>query len=83
MGFIFSSMYRGQDKTASQNRGGGMMRHKVKISVGKTPILESKAMRIPGRLMKFLLGDAAEVILLKPGNSVEQVEIHEVPERRT
>lgn len=58
------------------------MRHKVKISVSRKPLLENRVMQIPGRLMRFLIGDAAEVILLKPGSSVEHVEIYELPERR-
>ena len=55
------------------------MKHKVKISVGKEPVLGSRIVRLPSRLLKFLLGDFSEVILLKPGCSVSSVEVHEIP----
>jgi len=57
------------------------MKHKVEISVGKEPVLGSRVMRLPERLLNFLLGDFTEVILLKPGSSVSSVEVHEIPER--
>ena len=57
------------------------MKHKVKISVGKEPVLGSRIVRVPSRLLNFVLGDFSEVILLKPGYSVSSVEVHEIPER--
>ena len=37
------------------------------------------AARLPKRLLKWLFGDFCEVLVLTPGKTVGEVEIHEVP----
>ena len=56
------------------------MEHTVHIRIGRKPVLGSKVLCLPKRLLTFLFGDFTEVVFLKPGSSVKSVEIHEIPE---
>lgn len=60
------------------------MKHKVKIAVRnggtKTQVLTSGSIRLPMRLLRWLLGDFCEILVLTPGKSVQGVEIQEVVE---
>ena len=54
--------------------------HKIRINVvdddgGKEAVLEGGICRLPYRLLRFLFGDMAEVMVLKPGNTVDSVEV--------
>ena len=42
------------------------------------PVIKSGIKHIPRRLIRFLFGDCAEVLVLKPGETVKTVEINEV-----
>ena len=58
------------------------MKHKVKIAVSnggtKTQVLTSGSIRLPMRLLRWLLGDFCEILVLTPGKTVQGVEIQEV-----
>ena len=60
------------------------MKHKVKIAVSnggkKTQALTSGSIRLPMRLLRWLLGDFCEILVLTPGKTVQGVEIQEVTE---
>lgn len=60
------------------------MKHKVKIAVSnggkKTQVLTSSSIRLPMRLLRWLLGDFCEILVLTPGKTVQGVEIQEVTE---
>lgn len=60
------------------------MKHKVKIAVSnggkKTRVLTSGSIRLPMRLLRWLLGDFCEILVLTPGKTVQVVEIQEVTE---
>lgn len=60
------------------------MKHKVKISVSnggrKTQVLSGRRIRLPMRLLRWLLGDFCEILVLTPGKTVQSVEIQEVSE---
>ena len=60
------------------------MKHKVKIAVSnggkKTQVLTSGCIRLPMRLLRWLLGDFCEILVLTPGKTVQGVEIQEVTE---
>lgn len=60
------------------------MKHKVKIAVSnggkKTQVLTSGSIRLPMRLLRWLLGDFCEILVLTPGKTVQDVEIQEVTE---
>lgn len=60
------------------------MKHKVKIAVSnggkKTQVLTSGSIRLPMRLLRWLLGDFCEVLVLTPGKTVQGVEIQQVTE---
>lgn len=60
------------------------MKHKVKIAVSnggkKTQVLTSGSIRLQMRLLRWLLGDFCEVLVLTPGKTVQGVEIQEVAE---
>lgn len=60
------------------------LKHRVRINVRdergqKQPVLRSGTARIPKRLVKWLFGDFCEVLVLTPGKTVDEVEIHEIP----
>jgi hypothetical protein len=60
------------------------LKHRVCINVcdgrgNKQPVLRSGTARIPKRLLKWLFGDFCEVLVLTPGMTVGEVEIHELP----
>ena len=58
------------------------IQHTVRIHVarpeGNLPVLRSGIRHIPRRLIHFLFGDCAEVLILKPGQTVRTVEIREM-----
>lgn len=58
------------------------MKHKVRIAVSnggnKTQVLTSGSIRLPMRLLRWLLGDFCEILVLTPGKTVQGVEIQEV-----
>lgn len=60
------------------------MKHKIKIAVSndgtKTQVLTSGSIKLPKRLLRWLLGDFCEIIVLTPGKTVQGVEIQEVAE---
>ncbi len=61
------------------------LRHRVVINVSdsggrKRNVLKGADMKLPARLVRFLLGDFTQVYLLSPGQTVESVDIREVKE---
>lgn len=61
------------------------LRHRITINVtdprGKTgTVLKGADVRLPARLIRFLFGDYTQVYLLKPGQTVESVDVKEVKE---
>ncbi len=61
------------------------LRHRITINVtdprGKTgTVLKGADVRLPARLIRFLFGDFTQVYLLKPGQSVESVDVKEFKE---
>ena len=59
------------------------LKHRVRINVcdehgRKQPVLRSGTARLPKRLLKWLFGDFCEVLVLIPGTSVRNIEIHEM-----
>lgn len=61
------------------------LKHKVCINVTdpngrKRMVLKSGVRKLPMRLIRFLFGDCTQVVVLKPGQSVEAVEVKEMPE---
>ncbi len=61
------------------------LKHRVNITVSrpggyKTEVLQGGSMTIRSGLLRFLLGEKLNVLVISPGDSVESVEIREVPE---
>ena len=61
------------------------LKHKITINVmdpdgRKANVLKGADVRLPSRLLHFLFGDFTQVYLLKPGQTIESVDIHEVTE---
>lgn len=60
------------------------MKHKVKIAISnggkKTQVLAGRSIRLPKRLLCWLLGDFCEILVLTTGKTVQGVEIQEVTE---
>lgn len=59
------------------------MIHKVQINVaeanGKNQrVLSSRFKRISNRFLHFLFGDYSQVLILKPGKSIQAIEIKEI-----
>ncbi len=60
------------------------MKHKVRINIAdgngqKQTVLQSKNLSIPKRLLNFLFGEYNQVLVLMPGETVEGIEIQEMP----
>ena len=55
--------------------------HSIRIHVaepgGTQQVVHSRIRHIPRRLIRFLFGDCAEILVLKPGETVKTVEIKE------
>ncbi len=61
------------------------LKHRVAITVanakgGKRNVLHGAELKLPSRLVRFLFGDYTQVYLLKPGQTVESVEVKEIKE---
>lgn len=59
-----------------------MKRHIVKINIAsrrgdKQRVLTSTRVSLPRRLLRFLFGDFCQVLVLTPGETVEDIEINE------
>lgn len=60
------------------------LKHKVIINIAdrrgkKITVLKGADVRLPQRLLKFLFGDFTQVYLLSPGQTVESVDVKEIP----
>ncbi len=56
------------------------LRHRITINVTDPRSKTGTDVRFPARLTRFLFGDFTQVYLLKPGQSVESVDVKEVKE---
>lgn len=58
-----------------------MKKHAICIKVADggtpTPVIQSRKLRLPMRLLTALFGPFTEVMVLSPGKSVSSVEIHQ------
>lgn len=59
------------------------LKHKVRINVTdddgkKQVVLQGGLRHLPQRIVKWLFGSNTEILVLKPGQSIESVEIREV-----
>ena len=60
------------------------LQHRVQINIAdrsgqKKQVLGSKKVRLPQRLLNLIFGDFCEVLVLTPGTSVRNIEIHQLP----
>ncbi|MPQ35066.1 hypothetical protein [Limosilactobacillus fermentum] len=59
------------------------MKHQVSIAVSKQPtrngVVSFKRLTIRERLLRHLLGNPNHVMVIAPGDSVQQIQIKEVP----
>ncbi len=58
------------------------LKHRVRINIAdargeREPVIRSDVITLPGRLLRWLFGDTAEVLVLQPGQSVTSVEIYQ------
>lgn len=63
------------------------LQHRVQINIAdrsgqKKQVLGSRKVRLSQRLLNLIFGDFCEVLVLQPGTSVRNIEIHEVREER-
>lgn len=61
------------------------LKHKITINVSdlsgrKSTVLRGADLKLPARIVRFLFGDFTQVYLLKPGQTVESVDVREVKE---
>ncbi len=59
------------------------LKHKVLINVtddkgDKQQVLKGATLRVPKKLLKWFIGEKLEILVLAPGQSVEDVEVHEI-----
>lgn len=62
------------------------MKHRIKVNLitrknRKEELLTKRTVSLPGRLVAALFGNATQILILKPGQTVETVEFHEVYEK--
>lgn len=62
------------------------IKHKITINVsdpkGKSKtILKGANMKLPARIVRLLFGDYQQIYLLSPGQTVESVDIREIPKK--
>ena len=55
-----------------------MLKHRVKITVSKDPVIQSGQRTMRARFLDWMFGVKTGVFLLTPGQSVELVEIIEM-----
>lgn len=60
-----------------------LKKHRVRINIkdeggDNQRVLEGADIRLPSRIVRWLFGDFTTVYLLKPGQSIESVEVHEL-----
>ncbi len=63
------------------------MAHKIKVNLVKKDdcsemLYAGKKISIPRRLIRLIFGDAAQILIMQPGQSVEQVEFIEKQEKQ-
>ena len=59
------------------------IQHKVRINIAdrngnKKEVLQSEHISLPKRLLTFLFGEFCEILVLKPGQTVQGIEIKEL-----
>mgnify|MGYP000946824484 FL=1 len=58
------------------------MKHRVVINVSKSnkkaPVLKAAQLTLPRRILKWLFGDFTQVYLLKPGETIQSVDVKEI-----
>ena len=55
------------------------LQHRVQINIADRSG-QKKQVRLPQRLLNLIFGDFCEVLVLTPGTSVRNIEIHEMRE---
>ena len=61
------------------------MEHKVKVNLvtrqkKKEELLSNRTLKLPRRVIAALFGDATQILILKPGQTVKTVEFYEIPD---
>lgn len=64
------------------------MAHKVRVNVvtkdnRKEMLYAGKKISLPRKLVRLLFGEATQILIMQPGQSVEQVEFIELPKTTT
>lgn len=61
------------------------MKHKVRVNLitkenRKQQLYADRAISLPRRIVKLLFGEATQILIMQPGQSVKTVEFYELPE---
>lgn len=54
------------------------MKHSIQIDVNHEPVLSVKSMSIPKKIFKAIFGDPVNILVLKPGEQLAAIKVHEV-----
>ena len=58
-----------------------LLKHRVRINVvqdgERQKVLEGADMKLPSKIIRWLFGDFQVIYLLSPGQTIQDVEIHE------
>lgn len=77
----FSQGYQVEDGRKKSSERGKAMRHKLKVSVSKEPktggIAAVRKVSVRERLLRLLLGEMRRVVVLIPGDKVDEIAISE------
>ena len=76
-----SQGYQVEDGSKESSERGNAMKHKLKVSVSKEPktggIAAVRKVSVRERLLRMLLGEMRRVIVLIPGDKVDEIAISE------
>ena len=79
--YLEGSRYQLEDGRKESSERGKAMRHKLKVSVSKEPktggIAAVREVSVRERLLRLLLGEMRRVIVLIPGDKVDEIAISE------
>lgn len=63
------------------------MGHKVRVNLvnrtsRKEQLLSNKTIRLPKKIVRLLFGEATQILIMQPGQSIQAVEFYELTEEK-
>lgn len=82
--FLLPEICKGDD-LLTKMKGGTSMKHQVVINVSerdgkKTRVLKGAQLSLPQRIVRWLFGEYTQIFVMKPGETIQSVDIREMKE---